>query len=48
MPLPILIPIAIASLSGTFGIGKSVKAAIDVKKANKTNRDANDLIVFRQ
>jgi len=44
MPLPILIPIAIASLSGTFGIGKSVKAAIDVKKANKTNKDANDLI----
>jgi len=34
MPLPILIPIVIG-LAGVFGVGKSVKAGIDVHKAKK-------------
>lgn len=44
MPFP-LIPVAIAVLAaGAFGIGKTVKAGIDIKKANRTNKDANSII----
>jgi len=46
MPLP-LIPLIIGGatvVAGVFGIGKSIKAGIDIKKANSTNKDANSII----
>jgi len=43
MPLPILIPIVIG-LAGVFGVGKSVKAGIDVHKAKNINQEATEII----
>lgn len=46
MPLP-LIPLIIGGATvvvGAFGIGKSIKAGIDFKKAKDTNKDANSII----
>ena len=46
MPIP-LIPLIIGGatvVAGAFGIGKSIKAGIDIKKANNTNKDANSII----
>ena len=46
MPIP-LIPLIIGGatvVAGAFGIGKSIKAGIDSKKANSTNKDANSII----
>lgn len=46
MPIP-LIPLLIAGtvvVAGAFGIGKNVKAGVDLKKANDYNKDANSII----
>lgn len=43
MPLPLLF-IGIAAVTGAFGIGKSVKAAVDTNTANKTNQKANEIV----
>ena len=46
MPIP-LIPVilsAVAAVAGAIGIGKTVKAGIDIKKAKDVNNDANSLI----
>ena len=46
MPIPIIVYLlgTAAVATGIFGIGKSVKAGIDIKKANSTNKDANSII----
>ena len=43
MPIPILF-IAAAAATGAFGIGKSVKAGVDSKKAKDLNKSANSLV----
>ena len=43
MPLPLIVPIVMGTL-GLFGIGKTVKAKVDVKKAKSINADAKDII----
>ncbi len=43
MPLPLLF-IGAAAASGGLGIGKSIKAGLDISKASKINRTANELI----
>ena len=43
MPLPLLF-IGIAAATGGLGIGKGIKAGIDVNKASQINKSANDLV----
>ena len=43
MPLPLLF-IGIGAAAGALGIGKTVKASMDQKEANKTNERADDVI----
>ena len=43
MPLPIVF-IAIAAGSALLGVGKSVKAGVDIHDAKKTNEKANDIV----
>ena len=43
MPLPLLF-IGIAAATGSLGLGKGIKAGIDVNKANQINKSANELI----
>lgn len=43
MPIPLLF-IGIGAAAGAFGVGKSVKAGIDQKEANRTNERADDII----
>lgn len=43
MPIPILF-IAVAAATGVFGVGKSVKAGVDSKKAKDLNKSANSLV----
>ena len=43
MPIPILF-IAVAAVTGTFGVGKSVKAGVDSKKAKDLNKSANTIV----
>ena len=43
MPLPLLF-IGIGAAAGALGIGKTVKASMDQKEANKTNKRADDVI----
>ena len=41
MPLPLLF-IGVAVATGGLGIGKGIKAGVDVSKASKINKNAND------
>lgn len=43
MPIPILF-IAVAAATGAFGVGKSVKAGVDSKKAKDLTKSANSLV----
>lgn len=43
MPLPLLF-IGIGAAAGALGIGKTVKASMDQKEANKTNERADDVV----
>jgi len=43
MPIPLLF-IGIAAATGGLGIGKGVKAGVDVSRASKINRSANELV----
>lgn len=43
MPIPLLF-IGVAAATGVFGVGKSVKAGVDQKEANRTNERADDII----
>ena len=43
MPIPLLF-IGIGAAAGTFGVGKSIKAGVDQKEANRTNERADDVI----
>ena len=43
MPIPILLA-GVGAAAAAFGIGKSVKAGVDQKEANKTNETANSII----
>lgn len=43
MPLPLLF-IVVSGATGAFGIGKSVKAFIDKREAQKTNNQANEIL----
>lgn len=43
MPIPLLF-IGIGATAGAFGIGKSIKAGVDQKEANRTNERADDII----
>ena len=43
MPLPLLF-IGIAAATGGLGIGKGIKAGIDVSKASQINKSANELV----
>lgn len=43
MPIPILF-IGAAVATGTFGIGKSIKAGVDQKEANDTNERADSIV----
>lgn len=43
MPIPLLF-IGIGAATATFGVGKSIKAGIDQKEANRTNERADDII----
>jgi len=43
MPLPLLF-IGIAAATGGLGIGKGIKAGIDVNKASQINKSANELV----
>ena len=43
MPIPVLF-IAAAAITGAFGVGKSVKAGVDTKKAKDLNRSANAIV----
>ena len=42
MPIPLLF-IGVAALTGAFGVGKSVKAGIDMADANSTNKSADEI-----
>ncbi len=42
MPLPLLVPIILGGVA-TLGVGKGIKAAVDQKDANDTNRLANSI-----
>lgn len=44
MPFPVIPVLIAAAASGLFGIGKSVKAGISLKKAKKTNQSATEII----
>ena len=44
MPLPLFIGIGVAAATGTFGIGKSIKAGIDANTAKQVNKTANDIV----
>lgn len=43
MPLPLLF-IGVAAATGGFGIGKTIKAGVDVNRAKKLNRSANETV----
>ena len=43
MPIPLLF-IGLATLSGSVGVGKSVKAGIDAVEAKKINKSANEIV----
>ena len=43
MPLPLLF-IGIAAVTGTVGVGSTVKASIDTKNTKKINLDANEIV----
>lgn len=43
MPIPLLF-IGIGAAAGAVGVGKSVKAGIDQKEANRTNERADDIV----
>lgn len=43
MPIPLLF-IGAAAVTGTIGVGKSIKAGIDQKEANRTNEYANSTV----
>lgn len=43
MPLPLLF-IGVAVATGGLGIGKGIKAGVDVSKASKINKNANELV----
>lgn len=43
MPLPLLF-IGIAAATGGLGVGKTIKAGIDVNNAKKTNKNANEIV----
>lgn len=43
MPLPLLF-IGVAAATGTFGVGKTIKAGIDATKAKHINMDANEIV----
>lgn len=43
MPIPLLF-IGIGAAAGAFGVGKSIKAGVDQKEANRTNERADDII----
>ena len=43
MPLPLLF-IGIAAATGGLGIGKGIKAGVDINKASKLNKSANELV----
>ncbi|MDR1766029.1 MAG: hypothetical protein LBR77_08070 [Lachnospiraceae bacterium] len=43
MPLPILF-IGVAAVSGSLGVGKSIKAGFDAHSAQKINKDATELV----
>lgn len=43
MPLPLLF-IGVAAATGGLGIGKGIKAGVDINKANKINKSANELV----
>lgn len=43
MPIPFLF-IGIGAAAGAFGVGKSVKAGIDQKEANRKNERADEII----
>ena len=43
MPIPLLF-IGVAAVTGAFGVGKSVKAGIDIADANNTNKSAEEIV----
>ncbi len=43
MPIPLLF-IGVAAVTGAFGVGKSVKAGIDIADANSTNKSADEIV----
>ena len=43
MPVPILF-IGVAAVTGSFGVGKSIKAGIDASDAAKINKSANEIV----
>lgn len=43
MPIPLLF-IGVAAVTGAFGVGKSVKAGIDIADANSTNNSADEIV----
>lgn len=43
MPIPLLF-IGVAAATGAFGVGKSVKAGVDQKEANRTNQRADSIV----
>jgi hypothetical protein len=43
MPLPLLF-IGVAAATGGLGIGKGIKAGVDISKANKIYKSANELV----
>ncbi len=43
MPIPVVF-IGVAAATGVFGVGKSVKAGMDIKDAKKTNESANEIV----
>ena len=43
MPIPLLF-IGVGAAAGAFGVGKSIKAGVDQKEANRTNERADDIV----
>lgn len=43
MPLPLLF-IGSAAVTGSVGVGKSIKAGMDVSAAQKINKSANEIV----
>lgn len=43
MPIPFLF-IGIGAAAGVFGVGKSIKAGVDQKEANRTNENADNIV----